>query len=342
MNEIILGDCLEVMKTFPDNHFSAILTDSPYGISFMGKDWDRGIPSAEYWKEMLRIVKPGGHLLAAGLPRMMHRLISVIEDSGWQIRDLLMHLFGSGFPKSHNHFGIEGYGTALKPAWEVWSLAMKPCEGTFKQNAEKWGQAGINIDGSRVKGESWGSRPRIKLTSKGKKGGGFGQTKWERLGGENKDLGKGRWPSNVILDEEAGEILGSPSRFFYCSKTSSRERNEGLEGLPDRQTIGGGGTNNTEDDVCGKYGSIKAVAKNHHPTVKPLSLMKYLITLIMPPKDGILLDPFAGSGSTILAAHQLGIKALGIEKNAEYCEIAKKRLEFAEAKSQTDQMEMEF
>ena len=136
--EILEGDSLEIMRKWPDNHFSAIVTDSPYGISFMGKEWDHGIPSIEYWREMLRIIKPGGHLLAAGLPRMIHRLVSVIEDSGWQIRDLLMHLFGSGFPKSHNHFGIEGYGTALKPAWEGWCLAMKPLDGTFKQNAEKW------------------------------------------------------------------------------------------------------------------------------------------------------------------------------------------------------------
>jgi DNA modification methylase len=107
---IINDDCLEAMKKMEDNSISCIVTDCPYGIAFMGKEWDRGLPSKEYWQEMLRIVKPGGHLIAAGLPRMMHRLISVIEDAGWEVRDLLMHIFGSGFPKSHNHFGIEGYG----------------------------------------------------------------------------------------------------------------------------------------------------------------------------------------------------------------------------------------
>lgn len=284
---IIEGDCLEVMKSFPDNHFSCIVTDSPYGISFMGKNWDRGLPSIEYWSEMLRIVKPGGHLIAAGLPRMMHRLICTIEDSGWEVRDLLMHIFGSGFPKSHNHFGIEGFGTALKPAWEGWSLCMKPCEGTFANNAEKWGQAGINIDACRI-----AHQEKCKVLKK--------QENINSIisqSGRFKDTMElkpsGRWPANVIFDEEAGAQLdlmsgdlakssvrkwknsyssnnvlehglspieiqggrndsGGASRFFYCAKASSSERNEGLEGLPTTQTIGGGGTNNTEDDVCGK------------------------------------------------------------------------------------------
>ena len=317
--------------------------------------------------EALRICKPGSYVLAFSGTRTHHKLTSAVESVGWEIRDTIYWNYGSGFPKSHNNFGIEGFGTALKPAVEPCLMAMKPCDGTFKQNAEKWGQAGINIDACRIAGESWGSRPAIKLTSKGKVGGGFGQTQWESKPGVNEDKGKGRWPANVIFDEEAAKMLdeqsgvskspsgivkgagrsggimgkttehhfqqghgdsGGASRFFYCAKTSSRERNEGLEELPTRQTVGGGGLNNTEDDVCGKYGSIKAPAKNNHPTVKPLKLMRYLITLIMPPKDGILLDPFAGSGSTIIAAHQLGVKAIGIEKQAEYVEIANKRLEY--------------
>lgn len=195
---IICGDCLDVMKTFPDNHFSAIVCDPPYGVSFMSKDWDKEIPPIQYWKEMLRIIKPGGHLLAAGLPRMIHRLISIIEDSGWEIRDLLMHLFGSGFPKSHNHFGIGGYGTSLKPAWEGWSLSMKPLDGTFKQNAEKWGQAGINIDGCRIEtNEFWVRNNHVKY---GYDGG------WIPKLIESSP--KGRWPANLILDGEAAKTHG--------------------------------------------------------------------------------------------------------------------------------------
>lgn len=150
MQEIILGDCLEVVKTFPDNHFSAVVTDPPYGLNFMDKKWDHGIPGTEIWAECLRVCKPGGFLLAFGGTRTYHSLTCAIEDAGWEIRDCLMWIYGSGFPKSHNHFGIEGYGTCLKPAYEPIIMAMKPCDGTFKQNAEKWGQAGININACRI------------------------------------------------------------------------------------------------------------------------------------------------------------------------------------------------
>lgn len=368
------------MRKMADNSISAIVTDSPYGISFMGKDWDHGLPSTEYWREMLRIVKPGGHLLAAGLPRMMHRLISVIEDSGWLIRDLLMHIFGSGFPKSHNHFGIDGYGTALKPAWEGWSLAMKPLDGTFAQNAEKWGQAGINIDGCRIEASDQDKFAKNwdRETIGDMRGGNF---KNSIAGGISSYIKapKGRWPANVIFDEEAGALLdeqsgpcktgdlnGQPrvenkiygkcgstlgneryyksdaatgaSRFFYCPKASSRERNEGLDGFEIKESI----EHSFGRYRCKKCNKLKLdhnpctceqpeferiqVNKNNHPTVKPLKLMEYLIRLVMPPKDGLLLDPFSGSGTTILAAKRLGFNAIGIEKQAEYCDIANARL----------------
>jgi site-specific DNA-methyltransferase (adenine-specific) len=337
MQNIELGDCLDVMRTMEDNCVSAIITDPPYGLSFMNKGWDHTVPGVEYWQEMLRISKPGAHLLAMGGTRTFHRLTCAIEDAGWEIRDCLMWIYGSGFPKSHNHFGIEGYGTAVKPAYEPIIMAMKPCDGTFKQNAEKWGQAGINIDGCRIGTDTI-------LTN----GMGSMATACPNVPKSVDFVGKchiGRWPANVIFDEEAADtldeqsgILSGPkkerverkgegaSRFFYCAKASSSERNEGLDCLPIGQTIGGGGINNTEDNVCGKYGSIKAAAKNYHPTVKPLKLMEYLIKLIMPPDNGILLDPFAGSGTTILAAKRLGFSAVGIEKEEEYVKIAKARL----------------
>ena len=360
MQKIIQGDCLDVMKSFPDNHFTCIITDSPYGISFMGKNWDKGIPSIEYWKEMLRITKPGGHLICAGLPRMFHRLGCVIEDSGWQIRDLLMHLFGSGFPKSHNNFGFEGYGTSLKPAWEGWYLAMKPLDGTFKQNAEKWGVAGINIEECRI-----GSTREVPASHSSNKLG-IGITGLRKPNIEELNPNKGRWPANLILDEEAALLLdqqteykmhsagkkrnkivksnynassyhtsenrqmnrfgdsGGASRFFYVAKASSAERNKGLEGLPLKETgiknDSGRGFNETDPYA-------KRMAYNNHPTIKPIALMEYLIKLIMPPKDGLILDPFAGSGTTIIAAKRLGHSAIGIEKEPEYAEIATKRLE---------------
>jgi len=365
---IIEGDCLEVMKTFPDNHFSAICTDPPYGLSFMGKEWDAGVPHAEIWTEALRVSKPGAFLLAFGGTRTYHRLTCAIEDAGWEIRDCLSWLYASGFPKSHNNFGIPGYGTALKPAWEPIIFAMRPLDGTFAKNAEKWGQAGINIDGCRIPIDSEKDDPRL-----GGKGSwdtsSAGQNVYEGgyAGNRMTSSPKGRWPANVMFDEEAAEMLdeksgisnpkqqregvkggsgfgyfddvktssmngvwpgdngGGASRFFYCAKTSSRERNEGLEAFPlkEKKTLNDY-TSPSEGRSASKSGAPMA---NNHPTVKPLKLMTYLIKLIMPQKDGILLDPFAGSGSTLVAATRLGIDCIGIEKQPEYCEIARKRVE---------------
>jgi len=791
---IIQADCLEEMKKMADNYINCIVTDPPYGLGFMGKKWDTLLPHNDIWKEALRIIKPGGHLLAFGGTRTYHRLTCAIEDSGWEIRDCLLWIYGSGFPKSHNHFGIEGYGTALKPAYEpiifaskpyeishllsiilldltnevykcqklnynvsdaeenlsdslvlldraqkhivqddakiyawerlssveyvaknvmslsqelsekinrekeffahinakesgseedttvkkillgeaeslfvaiqdivifalkentrqnivwLWKLilagiyqgmskyttkmvinlitelrilksclspsisndignfspdyqpiimAMKPLDGTFKQNAEKWGQAGINIDGCRIGTDDTRS-PTYNMTSKGHKGGAYGSKdvdysrngnlagsekgRWpanvildeeaakmldEQSGfskspsgiikgcsvsggilgkrngyhyqqGHNDSGGasrffkcidnyiaKGRWPANVMFDEEAAAMLdeqsgmlksGKPgirrkihhtncmagnlnktgqleqghgdsggasrffkcidnycslcynpctkveekeckntyarsakqnlkiiqetnpnsaqenanlmpkerfvqnvkcagnlcdlcatnivrvlveiktsdfkkeelqvtldyignyksfillqnlvffadlwenidiiptikslyilfgsvhhaienytkqenqemngrkeqSRFLYCPKASSSERNEGLEGFKEKQQTTYGEMKGTPEDGANR----KSLVKNHHPTVKPLRLMEYLIKLVMPPKNGILLDPFAGSGTTILAAKNMGVSAIGIEKNEEYCEIARKR-----------------
>lgn len=327
--EILEGDCLEVMKTFPDNHFGCIVTDPPYGLFFMGKGWDHEVPQLACWNECFRVTKPGGFLIAFGGTRTFHKLVNAIEQAGFEIRDAISWIYGSGFPKSLNNFGIQGYGTALKPAQELCTLAMKPLDGTFAQNAEKWGQAGINIDGCRIptqdnlNGGGYGGNSSIDKNS-------FGYGFKPGMAGEFNQP-NGRWPANIMFDDESSRLLDQQSgieasRFFYCPKTSSRERNYGLEKLPTRQATGGGGRNNTEDDVCGKYGSIKAPSKNHHPTVKPLKLMEYLIKLVMPPQNGLLLDPFAGSGSTILAAKRLGFDAIGIEKQPEYAEIARARV----------------
>lgn len=353
--EILHGDCLQVMKCYDDNHFSSIVTDPPYGLKFMGKSWDHGVPGVEFWQEMLRIAKPGAFLLAFGGSRTYHRLICAIEDAGWEIRDCIMWIYGSGFPKSHNHFGIEGYGTALKPAYEPIIMAMKPCDGTFKQNAERWGQAGINIDGCRIpSSESW----ERDCTNQNM----IVHALCDRKGVFKQSNNLGRWPANIILDEEAGALLdeksgnlksghvkplakiksnkifgnynqaninefapsvGGASRFFYCPKASTRERNEGLEGLPLQQA---GIKNNSGRGFSESDPHKEIQYKNNHPTVKPLKLMEYLIKLVMPPKDGILLDPFAGSGSTILAAKNLGFSAVGIEKDEDYCKIARARI----------------
>lgn len=335
-SEIITGDCLEKMREMEANSIDCILTDPPYGLHFMGKDWDkfsqtkiptiekkrlasgdfqfrdRGVPQidtanayagtyderrndefqtfmTEFGREALRIVKPGGHMLMFGAPRRYHRQACGLENAGWEIKDCIMWMFLSGFPKSHN-FGKKiggewnGFGTALKPMYEPIIIAMKPVDKSFKNNAFEWGVAGINIDASRI------------------------------------DSGEptGRWPGNIIIDENSDEIISekigkNASRYFYCAKASRSERNEGLEGLD-------AGVGALRDAGRG------TTSPNNHPTVKPLSLLEYLIKLVMPPKDGVLLDPFAGSGSTVVAAKRLGCNAIGIELSEDYAQIAKARV----------------
>ena len=375
--KIIHNDCLIAMKEMEDNSIDFIVTDPPYGISFMSKKWDQQIPPPEYWKEMLRICKPGSYMACAGLPRMMHRLTSIVEDSGWVIRDMIIQIFGSGFPKSNN-FGKKlgepwsGYGTALKPAWEGWTLAMKPLDGTFAHNAEKWGVGGINIDASRVQTKPRETHSDGNHTGNNKIYGKIGE-------GFQGNGANARWPANLILSEESAEELdkmtgvlkgssgrkqihtkdtsdiyqsglktndkivgydecGGASRFFYCAKASSSERNKGLEGMPlkeGKRTLSGGVMKGNEE-----HGSHKLEKRqNTHPTVKPIALMKYIITLLAPPGNPICLDMFMGSGSTGVACKELSISFIGIEKEKEYVEIATKRLDAAQCPSQK-QMEM--
>jgi hypothetical protein len=321
---ILNGDCLDVMRNMDPNSIDCIVTDPPYGLHFMGKDWDSfkqkrtkgynkpgeerktGVSETDasflagtyddrrndefedfvftFGKEALRIVKPGGHILMFGAPRRFHRQTCGLEDAGWEIRDCLMWCFGSGFPKSHNHFGFPGYGTALKPAYEPIIMAMKPLEGTYKQNAEKWGVAGINIDECRIRIEE---DEREVMDNRS---GSFDQCEdtvykghiGKRQEGKLfKSHAQGRWPANLLLDEEAAQALdqqsgmsksssgikkpndptrdiygkynpqpdlvaghsdsGGASRFFYCAKASSSERNAGLEGMPYIEKNGGNG-----------------------------------------------------------------------------------------------------
>jgi site-specific DNA-methyltransferase (adenine-specific) len=322
---IILCDCLDEMKKMADNSIDFIVTDPPYGLNFMNKKWDDKVPNIDIWSETLRICKPGSMLAAFGGSRTHHHLMIALERAGWEIRDVVFWLHGQGFPKSHNHFGLEGYGTALKPAYEPIIIAMKPLDGTYAKNAEKWGVAGINIDSSRISTNeniTNHSRSSESSISKGIYGDSQGQ---ETHKTEGQKLG--RWPSNLVLDEESAEMLdqqsgNNASRFLYCPKASPSERNKGLEGLPIKETHRyGSGIGE------GKHPELPSKGQNTHPTVKPISLMKYIIKLLAPPGNPTLLDPFAGSGTTILSAKELGINAIGIEKEQEYYEIAKARIE---------------
>ena len=220
------ADVLDALRAMPDNSFHGCLTDPPYGLSFMGHQWDHGVPSAEVWREVLRVLRPGAHLLAFGGTRTFHRLTCAIEDAGFEVRDCLMWLYGSGFPKSHDVSKAldrdaaagateaarqwAGHGTALKPAWEPIIVARKPLEGTVAQNVQRWGCGALAIDASRV-GHSEPAKTASRTAPRYS-----GRTMANGVrGGEQPAIASadplGRWPANVILGEEAGAALDAQS-----------------------------------------------------------------------------------------------------------------------------------
>lgn len=382
------GNNLDVLPTLPDNSVDSIVTDPPYELGFMGKKWDNsGIAySVELWTECLRVLKPGGHLLAFSGSRTYHRMVVAIEDAGFDVRDMISWISNKTFPKSldvskaidkaagaerevlstysaakqkgslawngldrtdgkGSGFGEtasitapstpeaqkwQGWGTGLKPTVEPIVMARKPLIGTVAANVLEYGTGALNIDGSRI-----GTEPiTINTFDTGAKpfGGAVGEPFTSRQS-------QGRWPANVILDEySAGEVDeqsgtsqspggtrrvggqngiyknghspdhvstrpsdsgGGASRFFYVARASKRDRDEGLE------------------------------SSNLHPTVKPTTLMRYLVKLVTP-LGGTVLDPFTGSGSTGKAAILEGFEFIGIEMTEEYLPIIDARLKHAE------------
>jgi DNA modification methylase len=341
--KLIHGDCLEKLKDLEDNSIDSIVTDPPYGLSFMGKKWDYDVPSVDIWIECLRVLKSGGHLLAFAGSRTYHRMAVRIEDAGFEIRDQIMWIYGSGFPKSLNigkavdkklgtyrgNSEWEGWGTALKPAHEPIVMARKAFKGTVVDNVLEWGTGGINIDDSRIeidpndKAQRYGNYnvdTSIWGNSKDKKN--FHQYT------QTLDIVKGRFPANVIFDKEAGKILdeqsSEASRFFYCPKTSKKDRDEGMEHLQSKSIKG---RDEGQDKTSIAYKARPTERKNIHPTVKPTDLMLYLIRLVTP-KGKTTLDPFMGSGSTGKAAVRGGFDFIGIEREEEYINIAQARIEY--------------
>ena len=241
-------------------------------------------------------------------------------------------------PKTEQAKQYEGWGTALKPAHEPIVMARKPFNTSVAENVLTHGTGGINIDDCRVENTGKSTKRPIGKSAYQKGGGivnggkvGTKKVKNEFAGGHDG----GRFPANIIHDgsEEVLEVFEESSRFFYCAKASKAERNMGLDELSTKQTTGGGGLtapkdkdgNYISDSAAGKYGSVKAPNKNYHPTVKPIKLMEYLVRLVTP-KEGIVLEPFAGSGTTLIACKQQGFNYIGIEKEQEYCDIAEARL----------------
>jgi site-specific DNA-methyltransferase (adenine-specific) len=301
--------------------------------------------------------------LAFGGSRTFHRIAVAIEDAGFEIRDTLSWLYGSGFPKSHNlHGEWQGWGTALKPAWEPIIMARKPITGTVAQNVQEHGTGAINVDSCRIDGEPWKAHDAT----------GLAKVKFF-TNGETPVIHKephhrGRWPANVIIDEDAAALLdemsgermhgagkarvakrecdatgmfglagdgqrygdtGGASRFFYVAKASRSERNAGLDGLCKRESRPIGISNWAgQTNGSGEVMAPSLPQSNHHPTVKPVALMRWLVQMVTPP-EGIVLDPFAGSGTTGVAAAYLGFPCILIEQDEEYCQIAASRIDHA-------------
>jgi DNA modification methylase len=332
------GDCREVLATLPDGSVDAVVSDPPYGLSFMGKRWDYDVPSVEVWQQCLRVLKPGGHLLAFAGTRTQHRMACRIEDAGFEIRDMIAWVYGSGFPKSldvskaidkmagaerevvgtkENSFGrkpgggdawgegitggqlsshsfaITAPATEAAKQWQGWGTALKPAlEPVTLARKPLEGTVAANVlqygtGALNVDGCRVGDEC---IKTCGGKQGGNAYGDWAQ---KIDAYHIGRWPANLIHDgsREATGILGEEARFFYCPKASAAERGKG----------------------------------NNHPTVKPIDLMRYLCRMVTPP-GGVVLDPFAGSGSTLLAARREGFRAIGIELNPEYCQIIRSRL----------------
>lgn len=432
---LLCGDCLVKLRVIPDATFDAVVTDPPYELGFMGKTWDAsGIAySVELWREVLRVLKPGGHLLSFGGTRTYHRMACAIEDAGFEIRDSLHWMYGTGFPKSLNVSKAldaaagaereetptvamqpkgdvgeisknkrcavcgkarasgnpcvcprlediavteaakqwEGWGTALKPGHEPIVLARKPLEGTVAANVQKWGTGGLNIDGCRIGTETRTVEPTGTRIDRCE-----GRDPEKFAAWQAKQQPKevnGRWPANVLLDEDAAAELdaqsgiskstggsrgaggqngklspigaqpdfvpgkgdtGGASRFFYVAKPSRKERDLGCDHLTPKS---GGEATDREDDSKGvdnpRAGAGRTGgAKNYHPTVKPIELMRYLVRLVTPP-GGLVLDPFAGSGTTGMAALFEGFRFVGVEASEEYFPITCARITKAHADS---------
>ena len=408
---LLNGDCIEQMQKLKDEgkQIDSVVTDPPYHLTsiverygkdgsapakdkdglyqrqargFMGKEWDGGDIAfrTDTWKLAYDLLKPGGYLLAFSASRNYHRMAVAIEDAGFEIRDQIMWIYGSGFPKSlnigkaidkrngvqgdvigtrkvtssdigqnsgWNHLNTdrgdyeyreimneyEGWGTALKPAHEPIVMARKPLEGSNVDNVLKYGTGGINIDACRIQGDDTGGERKI-TTRKSRDENNVWTNENSGMKQEENHFAdadpKGRYPANLMHDGLQEEW----ARYFYCPKTSSAERNRGLEDFTAKPMAWGnqakaelkrGNLDFKGNQGDGSKHNKVAMRLNTHPTVKPQELMKYLCRLVTP-KGGVVLDPFMGSGSTGMAAKDEGFDFIGIEKEQEYFEIAEARI----------------
>jgi site-specific DNA-methyltransferase (adenine-specific) len=316
---IIHGDCITAMAAMPDNSVDAIVTDPPYGLGFMGKAWDALPPGEDWARECLRVLKPGGHLLAFGGTRTWHRLAVAVEDAGFEIRDSIAWMYGSGFPK---------HRAALKPAFEPIVMARKPFRGSLTANEAIHGTGALNIDGCRIDGEPWTAH----------RGTGLAKTKFFTDGETpviyKEPHGGGRWPANVALDDDMAEVLDGQSGILTSGKMKAGTRRANVAGwagaMPAEtaaETIGDSGGASRFFYVAKAPKKERPIVDGiAHETVKPLALMRWLVRLVTPP-GGVVLDPFAGSGTTLEACMLEGFDAIGIEREADYLPLIRARID---------------
>ena len=361
------GDCLDVLAAMEPDSVDAIVCDPPYGLGFMGKRWD-ALPPGEDWARLcLRVLKPGGHLVAFGGTRTVHRLATAIEDGGFEIRDMVSWIYYSGFPKSKNvALSIDkgegppnrgraiptastyqasatdqahkltsnpvgpyeprseaakkwnGFGTALKPAQEPAVLARKPLKGTVAGCVLEHGTGALNIDGCRFAygDEAWPG-PGDNHTHEWERHQSTSEAAVPIVGQEHIDLRgytptAGRWPANI----------------YAHPKASRSEREAGCERLPGGNAAiecHGEGTKALNSPRAGA-GRTAGLVKNHHPTVKPIGVMRWLCKLTGGQRGSVILDPFMGSGTTGCAAVMEGFDFIGIEREPEYMDICEARI----------------
>lgn len=359
INNVYHGNSLELLKQLDDNSIDSIVTDPPYELGFMGKSWDKtGIAyNIDLWKECLRVLKHGGHLLAFGGTRTYHRMTCAIEDAGFEIRDQIQWIYGSGMPKSvdisrkvDEKLGhkrgkydnpitdeakeLKGYGTGIKPAHEPIVLARKPLsEKTVVDNVLKWGTGILNIDGCRIEYDmsdtNIATNPALRKTINGGNGGKILATETERRVVVPNETG--RYPTNIIMDEEAGKLLDEQSGERPSGKSNGNAKvGESSNGAIKPMRRGNLIPRNDTGGASRFFYCPKPKGKfrddfNTHPTVKPLELMEYMVRLVTP-ENGIVLDPFAGSGTTLLACINMQMNYIGFELDQEYIDIINKRI----------------
>ena len=340
--ELMLGNCVEQMKFIATDSIDSIVTDPPYGIKFMSKKWDCDVPSVAVWQECLRVLKPGGHLLAFAGTRTQHRMAVNIEDAGFKIRDMMAWIYGSGFPKSHNiskaldkAAGAEREVTGSRTADDIRGGNMHAANRGVSHTIELRDKPATP---EAQQWEGWGTalKPALEPITVARKplsentvaanvlkhGTGGINIDESRIGGE------GRFPANLIHDggDEVVDVLKDAARFFYCPKASKKDRDEGLDKMEEQQFVQW----QTGNGASGKPSSLSegrdTKRRNTHPTVKPTDLMRYLVRLVTP-KGGTVLDPFMGSGSTGKAAVSDGFDFIGIEIDPDYLAIAKERID---------------